>query len=313
MTLEDMRIFITIVNTGSFTAAADRLMLSKQYVSRRVAMLESRLSARLLVRNTRNLSVTDIGQVFFRHASRILDEVRQAEEAISLRQSRLVGNFKISLPHTFGLRHVAPLISAFQQQNPDVTLQIDTNDRFVDVIAEGFDMALRIGMLADSSLIARQLGTLPMVICASPSYLEQYGIPTNPSSLTEHRCLLYGRERQQGWNLQVGGASRLFPVDGPVLSNNGEVIRESAEAGLGLALLPRFIVEQGISAGRLIPVLEEVTPLVSLSVHSIHSTVSTVRWYAHCSVISVSISIWPPCHPSELTSVMQFLADFICA
>lgn len=294
MTLEDMRIFITIVNTGSFTAAADRLMLSKQYVSRRVAMLESRLSARLLVRNTRNLSVTDIGQVFFRHASRILDEVRQAEEAISLRQSRLVGNFKISLPHTFGLRHVAPLISAFQQQNPDVTLQIDTNDRFVDVIAEGFDMALRIGMLADSSLIARQLGTLPMVICASPSYLEQYGIPTNPSSLTEHRCLLYGRERQQGWNLQVGGDSRLFPVDGPVLSNNGEVIRESAEAGLGLALLPRFIVEQGISAGRLIPVLEEVTPPgLSLSAlypqHRQHSPV--VR--ALLSYISEHIDLVP--------------------
>lgn len=260
MTLEDMRIFVTIVNTGSFTAAAERLMLSKQFVSRRVAMLEGRLSARLLVRNTRNLSVTDVGQVFFQHASRILDEVRQAEEAISLRQSRLVGNFKISLPHTFGLRHVAPLISAFQQQNPDITLQIETNDRFVDLIGEGFDMALRIGVLADSSLIARQLGTLQMVICASPCYLQQYGTPTDPAMLAEHRCLLYGREGQQGWTLQVEGAARLYPVSGPVLSNNGEVIREAAEAGLGLALLPRFIMQQGIAAGRLIPVLSSVTP-----------------------------------------------------
>lgn len=141
---------------------------------------------------------------------------------------------------------MAPLISAFQQQNPDITLQIETNDRFVDLIGEGFDMALRIGVLADSSLIARQLGTLPMVICASPRYLQQYGTPTDPSVLAEHRCLLYGREGQQGWTLQVEGVARLYPVSGPVLSNNGEVIREAAEAGLGLALLPRFIVEQGL-------------------------------------------------------------------
>lgn len=260
MTLDDMRIFVTIVSTGSFTGAAERLMLSKQFVSRRVAALETRLAARLLVRNTRNLSVTDVGQVFFQHASRILDEVRQAEEAISLRQSQLVGTFKISLPHTFGLRHVAPLISKFQQQNPAVTLNIETNDRFVDLIGEGFDIALRIGVLADSSLIARKLGILPMVICASPEYLQQSGIPAEPEALEHHRCLLYGREGQYGWSLNSGGKSRLYPVSGPVSSNNGEVLRESAEVGLGIALLPRFIVEDALGAGRLVSILSDFTP-----------------------------------------------------
>lgn len=260
MTLDDMRIFVTIVNTGSFTSAAERLMLSKQFVSRRVAALETGLSAQLLVRNTRRLSVTDVGQVFFQHASRILDEVRQAEEAISLRQSQLVGSFRISLPHTYGLKHIAPLLSRFQHQNPAVNLNIEINDRFVDLVGEGFDMALRIGVLADSSLIARKLGVLPMVICGSPEYLQLAGLPADPGELACHRCLLYGKEGLHGWNLPVQGKNQLFPVKGPVSSNNGEVLRESAEAGLGLALLPRFIVEEAIQAGRLMPVLADYTP-----------------------------------------------------
>ncbi len=260
MTLDDMRIFVTIVNTGSFTSAADRLMLSKQFVSRRVAALETRLSAQLLLRNTRRLSVTDVGQVFYQHASRILDEVRQAEEAISLRQSQLAGSFKISLPHTYGLKHIAPLLSKFQHQNPSVSLNIEINDRFVDLIGEGFDMSLRIGVLADSSLIARKLGILPMVICGSPDYLTLAGTPSLPDELAGHRCLLYGKEGLNGWNLPVAGKNQVFAVRGPVSSNNGEVLRESAEAGLGLALLPRFIVEEAIRAGRLLPVLSEFTP-----------------------------------------------------
>lgn len=260
MTLEDMRIFIMVVNTGSFTAAAERLMLSKQFVSRRVAALETRLATRLLVRNTRRLSVTDVGQVFFRHASRILDEVRQTEEAISLRQTRLMGSFKISLPHIFGLRHVAPLLSRFQQQHPEVTLAIEVNDRFVDLVGEGVDLAFRIGALADSGLIACQLDVLPMVLCASPSYLQSAGVPQHPDDLLQHQCLRYGREGQQGWELTVAGQRYPVPVSGPVTSNNGEVIRESAEASLGIALLPHFVVGEAIRQGRLISILTDFTP-----------------------------------------------------
>ncbi|GAA0493939.1 MULTISPECIES: LysR family transcriptional regulator [Tatumella] len=269
MTLDDMRIFVAIVNTGSFTAAADRLMLSKQFVSRRIGALETGLAAQLLVRNTRSLSVTDAGQVFFQHASRILDEVRQAEDAISLRQSQLVGNFKISLPHTYGLRHIAPLLTRFQHQHLSVSLHIEINDRFVDLIGEGFDMVLRIGALADSSMIARQLGILPMVICGSPDYLQQTGIPLLPADLSRHRCLRYGTAGPSGWNLLVEGKSRFFAINGPVSSNNGEVLRESAEAGLGLVLLPRFIVNDAINAGRLLPVLADFTPQ-GLSLNAIY-------------------------------------------
>ena len=260
MTLEDMRIFIMVVNTGSFTAAAERLMLSKQFVSRRVAALETRLATRLLVRNTRRLSVTDVGQVFFRHACRILDEVRQAEEALSLRQTRLMGRFKVSLPHIFGLRHVAPLLSQFQKQHPDVSLDIEVSDRFIDLVGEGVDLAFRIGALADSGLIARKLDVLPMVLCASPVYLHSAGAPRHPDDLLHHQCLRYGREAQQGWELTVDGRRYPVAVSGPVTSNNGEVIRESAEAGLGIALLPDFVVGEAVRQGRLVGLLTDYTP-----------------------------------------------------
>lgn len=260
MHLEDIRIFVTIVNMGSFTAAAEHLSLSKQFVSRRMAALEKKVSARLLVRNTRKLSVTDTGQAFFHHARRILEEVHEAEQVISARQQKLAGSFRISLPMTYGIRRLAPLIVEFQTAHPELTVHIDMNDRYVDVVGEGYDMVLRIGNLMDSTLIARCLGKLPMVICASPDYLRLHGTPLAPSELAQHSCLLYGREGQFGWKLTEENSPNTYAVRGNLSSNNGDVIREAAEAGTGIALLPLFIVEGSLQQGALVQILSDYSP-----------------------------------------------------
>lgn len=260
MQLEDIRIFVTIVNMGSFTAAAEHLQLSKQYVSRRMAALEKKVAARLLVRNTRKLSVTDTGQVFFHHAQRILEEVHEAEQVISARQQKLTGSYRISLPMIYGVRRLAPLVVEFQTAHPELAMHIDMSDHYVDVVGEGYDMVLRIGNLMDSTLIARCLGKLAMVLCASPDYLKAHGTPRSCENLSQHNCLLYGREGQLGWKLKSGGAVNTFAVKGSLSSNHGEVIRDAAEAGVGIALLPTFIVEDALRQGTLVQILPECSP-----------------------------------------------------
>lgn len=197
---------------------------------------------------------------FFHHARRILEEVHEAEQVISARQQKLAGSFRISLPMTYGIRRLAPLIVEFQAAHPELTVHIDMNDRYVDVVGEGYDMVLRIGNLMDSTLIARCLGKLPMVICASPDYLRLHGTPLAPSELAQHSCLLYGREGQFGWKLTEENSPNTYAVRGNLSSNNGDVIREAAEAGAGIALLPLFIVEDSLQQGALVQILSDYSP-----------------------------------------------------
>lgn len=259
MNFDDLQIFTTIVHTGSLTTAAEQLGLSKQFVSRRLAALEQSLSVRLLVRNTRSLSVTDIGRVFFHQALRVLEQVDEATQAVSHYQKKLVGTFKITLPMTYGVKYLSSLVMEFHRENPGLKLQIDMNDRYVDLVGEGFDMALRIGNLQDSTLIARTLVKLPLVLCASPEYLQREGMPKEVDSLMLHTCLLFGREGQYGWKLRTDGKTKVLSVKGTVCSNNGEIIRDAAEAGLGIALLPHFIVASALQKGTLIKILPHCT------------------------------------------------------
>lgn len=260
MQIEDLRIYVAVMHAGNFTAAAEQLMLSKQYVSRRMAALEASLGARLLIRNTRKLSVTDAGLLFAQHAQRILDEIQEAELAVSEQQQALRGTFRINLPMSFGMSHLSPLIAEFLSHHPALQFQIELGDRYVDVIGEGVDMAIRIGTLADSTLIARPLGELKRVICCSPDYLKRSGTPQHPDELLQHACLRYGREGQNGWELQVNGKAKWLAVQGPMVSNNGEVLRDAALAGLGLVLLPAFIVETALEQGELVTVLDGCQP-----------------------------------------------------
>lgn len=260
MQIEDLRIYVAVMHAGNFTAAAEQLMLSKQYVSRRMAALEASLGVRLLIRNTRKLSVTDAGLLFSQHAQRILDEIQEAELAVSEQQQALRGTFRINMPMSFGMSHLSPLIAEFLRHHPALQFQIELADRYVDVIGEGVDMAIRIGTLADSTLIARPLGELKRVICCSPDYLKRAGTPQQPEALLQHACLRYGREGQNGWELQVNGKAKWLAVQGPMVSNNGEVLRDAALAGLGLVLLPAFIVENALQRGELVTVLDDCQP-----------------------------------------------------
>ncbi|MEI2418260.1 LysR family transcriptional regulator [Orrella sp. JC864] len=260
MRIEDLEIFLATVQTGSFTRAAEKLSLSKQYVSRRMDALEASLGVQLFVRNTRSLRITDLGHELRAHAQHILGAVGAAERAISERRDRLQGRLKITVPMSFGLRYLAPVLSGFSRQHPSVQLQVEVNDLFADLIGEDFDMALRIGRLPDSSLIARKLGELPMYACCSPDYARRHGVPATPHELAGHQCLLYGREGQSGWQFNMDGNPLTVPVQGPMVANNGEFLCDAALAGCGIAFLPSFIVEAPIQAGLLVPVLQAYSP-----------------------------------------------------
>ncbi|WP_434110542.1 LysR family transcriptional regulator [Paraburkholderia caffeinilytica] len=260
MQLDDMRIFVATVDAHNFTAAAKRLALSKQFVSRRVMALEEALGVQLLIRNTRKLAVTELGQEFYERARRILGEVEDAEQAMSLRRAGPRGLLRVSAPMSFGMTHLSPLVANFLREHADVRFDMELSDRTVDVVGEGFDMAIRIGALPDSSLIAQKLVDVRMVACCSPGYVRRRGAPLHPADLARHSCLLYGHGGAVSWDFVVDGVSKGFEVHGPLRANNGELIRDAAVAGLGIVRLPDFIVADALDGGLLVRVLEGFLP-----------------------------------------------------
>ncbi|ACO80887.1 transcription regulator pirR [Azotobacter vinelandii CA] len=254
--LEDMRLFVAVVDGGSFTAAAEALGLSKQFVSRRLMGLEARLGARLLNRSTRRLAVTPLGALYCERARRILDDVAEAEQAILQQRATPRGTLRLSAPMSFGTLHLGRLLPGFLERYPEVAVELELSDRRVDLLEEGYDMAVRIGELADSTLIARALAPLRMVTCASPAYLQRRGAPQTPEALREHDCLLYGHGKLVVWTYWRDGRPERVEVRGRYRVNNGELVRDAALAGLGLAWLPTFIVGPELTAGTLLPVLE---------------------------------------------------------
>ncbi|MCP2091523.1 UNVERIFIED_ORG: DNA-binding transcriptional LysR family regulator [Paraburkholderia sediminicola] len=260
MQLDDMRIFVATVDAHNFTAAAKRLALSKQFVSRRVMALEEALGVQLLIRNTRKLAVTELGQEFYERARRILGEVEDAEQAMSLRRAGPRGLLRVSAPMSFGMMHLSPLVASFLREHADVRFDMELSDRTVDVVGEGFDMAIRIGALPDSTLIAQKLVDVRMVVCCSPGYVRRRGAPVVPADLARHSCLLYGHGGVVSWDFVVDGVSKGVEVSGPLRANNGELVRDAAVAGLGIVRLPDFIVAEAVGSGLLVTVLEEFLP-----------------------------------------------------
>jgi DNA-binding transcriptional LysR family regulator len=260
MQIEDMRIFVATVDARNFTAAAKRLALSKQFVSRRVMALEEALGVQLLIRNTRKLAVTELGLEFYERAKRILGEVEDAEQAMSLRRAGPRGLLRVSAPMSFGMAHLSPLVANFLREHGDVRFDMELSDRTVDVVGEGFDMAIRIGTLPDSTLIAQKLVDIRMVACCSPGYVRRRGAPAHPAELARHSCLLYGHGGVVSWDFMVDGVVKGFEVQGPLRANNGELIRDAAVAGLGIVRLPDFIVADALQGGQLVSVLDEFLP-----------------------------------------------------
>ncbi|WP_049623234.1 LysR family transcriptional regulator [Frateuria defendens] len=261
--LEDMRLFVETLDAASFTAAAERLGLSKQFVSKRVMALEDRLGVRLLNRTTRKLRATELGLAYYERARQILEAVEDAEQTIARQNAAPRGTLRLSAPMSFGTMHLSPAIPRFLAAHTEVAIELDLNDRTVDLVGEGYDMAVRIGTLADSSLIARNIAPVEVVTCASPDYLARRGAPRTPEALRQYDCLLYGHGKSVEWPFTVHGKTQAFPVTGRLLANNGEVVRDAAIAGLGLVHLPTFIVGEALRAGQLATVLDDYRPPVA--------------------------------------------------
>ena len=269
---EDMRIFCQVMDSGSFTAAADQLGLSKQFVSRRLMQLEERLGVRLLNRSTRRLDVTPLGQSYYESALRLLAEVEQVEQGIAGQTTEPRGTIRVSAPLSFALAHLGCVLPLFLQRYREVTVEMDLSDRSVDLLGEGYDLALRIGVLEDSTLIARRIASIDRVYCASPAYLAQRGTPLRPEDLQAHDCLPYGHGRQVQWRFEGSGKPLAVNVTGRMRVNNGELLKDAAVAGLGITYLPTFIVGTALREGRLVSVLDEFRsgPLMLSAVYPQH-------------------------------------------
>lgn len=252
--LDGIATFVAIVDAGSISAAARRLRLSKSIASERLAELERALGAPLLHRTTRKLSLTEDGAAFYTRATRIVREVDEAAADMAERRGTLTGPLRISAPVTFGRMHLAPALFPFLGQHPGIALTLDLDDRRVDVSAGGYDAVVRHGDIADSRLVAWKLASSQRVLLASPAYLAAHGTPRSPAELDRHRGIFYLNRGVADW--QFATPDGLVTVRGKTALqvNNGDVMRDAAIAGLGIALLPRFIAASAISAGRLVPV-----------------------------------------------------------
>ncbi len=256
-TLHDMEIFARVVELDGFSAAARGLGVSRSYVSKRVMALEEQLGVRLLQRTTRKLSLTQEGEVYLGRVSRIMADVEEASASVAVMQSSPRGVLRLSAPLTFGQEVLMPIVSAFVALHGGLSVDVVLTDRHVDLVEEGYDMAIRVASLSDSSLIARRLAPVDRCLCASPAYLAARGVPEHPKELKGHDCLIYQHERVgDRWRFERGGEEVVVKVSGRVRSNNGEALRVAAVAGLGFAMLPRFIVGRAIERGELVLALE---------------------------------------------------------
>jgi DNA-binding transcriptional LysR family regulator len=256
---ENMDTFIRVVEAGSISGAADRLDVAKSAVSRRLKELEGHLGVELFHRTTRKMNLTDTGSAFYQQSVRILDDVLETELATSKAHGTLKGSLKVALPTSFGLMHLGPAINEFLKAHPKIEFDLDFNDREVDLMQEGFDLAIRIARLPDSSLIARRLASMQTVMCASPAYLERMGTPQSPDELIDHRCLVYNLIRDfEYWQL-VDAQNKLYKVKihSFLKASNGEFLRDAAVAGLGITLMPAFIVYKEMERGVLVSLLTE--------------------------------------------------------
>jgi DNA-binding transcriptional LysR family regulator len=269
-----IQLFIRIVETGSFSKASVDLGVTQPTATKHVAAVESRLGARLLNRNTRGVSATEIGALYYEKCKAIQRELEEADNLASLLQSRIGGQLRVSTSVSFGRRVLTPLVLGFMRQHPQISVDLSFDDRYVNLVEQGVDVAVRMGRLADSSLGARYLGRNPWVLVASPGYLERHGAPDTPGDVARHPCLIYssvqGDERWQfagggsgdGGGGGIGGATHAdagheesVPVRGPLRTNNLSVVLEAACNDMGLAMLPWYVAHEAVNEQRIVPLL----------------------------------------------------------
>ncbi len=268
--LTAMNVFVTVVDDESFTRAAERLGISRTMASKHVIDLEARLEAQLLYRTTRRLSLTSTGEVYYQRARQILSEIEEADLEASSQSLMPRGKLRLNVPVSFGISHVAPKLKTYLDMYPDVDVDLTLNDRVVDLVDEGFDLAIRIGRLADSSLIARRIADCRVVACAAPSYLETHGIPQHPEDLRHHVCLSYAYgDASRDWQFRIDESDTRVRIVPKILSNNGDALMAAAIAGAGVIMQPTFIVQAALNEGRLAEILTSYEP-GKLGIHAVY-------------------------------------------
>jgi DNA-binding transcriptional LysR family regulator len=267
---QEMTSFVAVVEAGSFVAAAGVLGLSKAAVSRQVAELEHRLGARLLHRTTRRLSLTDDGQLFYGRAKELLAAIDEAESEIASRSGEPSGLLRINAPLTFGVLHLAPLWGRFADAHPKVALEIDLSDRIVDLVEEGYDLAVRITNLPSSQLVSRQLASSRMVLCASPEYLARQGIPVHPRDLAAHRVISYSYwSTRDEWSFTGPEGQVRVRTQPRIHANNGDTCRAAALDHQGIILQPDFLVGDDLRQGTLVELLPDYASL-TIGIHAVY-------------------------------------------
>ncbi|MEO8385867.1 MAG: LysR family transcriptional regulator [Betaproteobacteria bacterium] len=260
--LAAMTVFVKVVEQGSFARAAERLNMSTSAVSRQIADLEAHLTTRLLNRTTRRISLTESGQAYFERALHLLADLEETEAVVSSSTINPRGTIRLTCSTSFGVPHLAPAIGEFQARYPDVRFDISASNRFVDLVEEGLDLAIRIGDLGNPNLIARRIGGMRLVACASPDYLKRNGTPKHPDDLTSHNCFTYEFAPVKNlWTFQDRQKNEIkVRIDGSVHANNGEMLAAIAVAGVGIALEPDFIVNPLLASGALVEILKTFRP-----------------------------------------------------
>lgn len=276
---DSLRAFTQVVDAGGFAAAARKMGLSRSAVNKLVIALENELGVQLLHRSTRVVAATETGLAFYERCVDILASLEEAERSLTQLQQQPKGRLRVNAPMSFGTLHLAPALADFLVQYPELQVQLTLSDRFIDPIEEGFDVTLRIAEPQENaSLIVHPLATVERVLCAAPAYLEARGVPHHPEDLSQHSCLHYGQLAiASHWHLQGPNGAPRVPVQGALCSNNGEVLRDAARRGLGITLLPTFIVAQELQQGILLRVLPEYrgTDLVIAVIYPVNRHLST--------------------------------------
>ncbi|WP_392565900.1 LysR family transcriptional regulator [Utexia brackfieldae] len=268
--LLEMMVFTMIVDEGSFVAAANKLKLSKQAISRYLNDLETRLHVRLLQRTTRKISLTHEGQDFYQLAKNIISSVEEAESIVHLTHANPSGLLRVNVPLSYGIHVLAPLWQKFRDKYPNIELDISLSDRTVNLLEEGYDLAVRIGKLDNSSLISRKLSSTRIMLSASPQYLEKYGAPEFPNDLQKHQIIMYSQSaKQDKWLFEQD--KKIYPVHlkAKVYCNNGDTCRMMLLADGGISLQPDFIIGEDIEQGRLVEVLPDYK-IGQIPIHAVY-------------------------------------------
>lgn len=272
-TLAAMQVFASVVETGGLSAAGRALGLAPSSVSRRVSELEDMLGVRLLQRTTRKLSLTEAGETYYERSREIVRAVEEANLAVTETRAGPSGVLRVTVPASIARLHLAPAAAAFQSQYPAVRLVMSVTDRMVDIVGEGLDVAIRVGQLEDSSLMARKVGEARRLVCASPAYLKQAGHPAHPQDLSDHACVTFRRHPGSNlWRFRRGEEKIEVRATGTFFADDGEALVAAACAGLGLALLPEWLLGPDISNGRLFEVLTDyAADPAKTSLHAVYA------------------------------------------